>query len=70
VGTVTHSALQLGLALAGVIAAFGGTMMLTGAGLMWVGKKQDETVVHTWDVEKMIADYRREEIAQEVAVLN
>ncbi len=70
VGTVTHSALQLGLALAGVIAAFGGTMMLTGAGLMWVGKKEEETIVHKWDVEKMIADYRREEIAQEAALLN
>lgn len=68
VGAVTHSALQLGLALAGVIAAFGATMTLTGAGLMWVSKKDDLSVVHTWDVEKMIAGYRREELTQEVAL--
>jgi hypothetical protein len=68
VGAVTHSALQLGLALAGVLAAFGGTMLLTGAGLMWVGKKQDASVVQTSDVKKMIVDYRLEEMTKEPAL--
>ncbi len=35
VGTVTAQALQLGLALAGLFAALGGTLILTGAGLVW-----------------------------------
>lgn len=37
VGTVTHTTLQLGLALAGLLAGIGGTLVLTGAGLVWVG---------------------------------
>ena len=46
VGTVTHSTLQMGLALAGVLAGLGLTFMLTGAGLVWAtrGKKEEETV--------------------------
>ena len=35
VGTVTASALQLGLALAGLFAGVGATFLLTGAGLVW-----------------------------------
>ena len=35
VGTVTAQALQLGLALAGLFAGLGGTLVLTGAGLVW-----------------------------------
>jgi hypothetical protein len=35
VGTVTHSALQLGLALAGIMAGFGATLILAGLGLVW-----------------------------------
>lgn len=35
VGTVTAQALQLGLALAGLFAGLGGTLILTGAGLVW-----------------------------------
>jgi hypothetical protein len=38
VGTVTHSALQLGLALAGLFAGVGATFLLAGAGLFWVGR--------------------------------
>lgn len=68
VGAVTHSALIMGLGLSALIAAFGGTMMLTGAGLMWVAKKEDSTVVHKWDVEKMIADYNLAEQGKEPAL--
>jgi hypothetical protein len=38
VGTVTHSALQLGLSMAGLLAGIGGTLILAGAGLVWVGR--------------------------------
>jgi hypothetical protein len=42
VGTVTHSALQMALALAGVLAGIGATLALTGLGLVWVGRGQLE----------------------------
>jgi hypothetical protein len=35
VGTVTHSALQLGLAIAGIMAGLGLTFLLAGLGLVW-----------------------------------
>jgi hypothetical protein len=40
VGTVTASALQMGLALAGLFAGVGATVMLTGAGLVWVTRAE------------------------------
>jgi hypothetical protein len=43
VGTVTHSALKMGLALAGLFAGVGATAILTGAGLVWASRKEDET---------------------------
>ena len=45
VGTVTHSSLQLGLALAGVLAAVGLTVLLGGLGLVWAGKEEKRPVV-------------------------
>lgn len=42
VGTVTHSALQMGLALAGLFAGIGATFVLTGFGLVWVASGKDE----------------------------
>ena len=46
VGTVTAQALQLGLALAGLFAGLGGTLVLTGAGLVWAtrGATEEEKV--------------------------
>jgi len=44
VGTVTHSALQLGMALAGVLAGIGGTILLAGVGLIWASKGSETTV--------------------------
>ncbi len=35
VGTVTHSALKMGLGLAAIVAGFGATTILAGAGLIW-----------------------------------
>ncbi len=44
VGTVTHSTLQMGLALAGVLAGLGLTFMATGGGLVWAQKAKDPKV--------------------------
>ena len=40
VGTVTHSALQLGLAIAGTLAAIGLTVLVAGLGLVWATKEE------------------------------
>jgi hypothetical protein len=42
VGTVTHSTLQMGLALAALFAGVGLTLILTGAGMVWVARGKDE----------------------------
>jgi hypothetical protein len=39
-GTVTHNVLQMGLALAGLFAGIGATLMLAGGGLVWVGRSE------------------------------
>jgi hypothetical protein len=38
VGTVTHSALQMGLAIAAILAGIGGTVLLAGLGLVWASR--------------------------------
>jgi hypothetical protein len=43
VGTVTAQALQLGLALAGLFAGLGATLILTGGGLVWATRAERET---------------------------
>ena len=43
VGTVTHSTLQMGLGLAGLLAGLGVTFMLIGGGLAWVARAKKET---------------------------
>ena len=43
VGTVTHSALQMGLALAGILAGIGLVAILTGGGLIWVSEDEKDT---------------------------
>lgn len=40
VGTVTHSVLQIGLAIAAAFAAIGGMAILTGLGLVWVSREE------------------------------
>ena len=44
VGSVTASTLQLGLGLAALFAALGGTLLLTGIGLVWATRTQTEKV--------------------------
>lgn len=43
VGTVTHSALQMGLGIAAILAGIGGTLILAGAGVVWVARGTRET---------------------------
>jgi len=43
VGTVTHSTLQMGLALSGLFAGLGLTFMLLGGGVIWVARAKDES---------------------------
>ena len=45
VGTVTHSALQMALGLAAILAGLGGTFLLTGLGLVWISRAKMEPVV-------------------------
>ena len=44
VGTATASALQLALALAGLLGGLGGTLILTGAGLVWATRPETEPI--------------------------
>lgn len=41
-GTVTNSTLQMGLALAGMLAGLGVTFLLTGTGVLWVMRSKEE----------------------------
>lgn len=45
VGAVTHSALQMGLAIAGTLAAVGLTILVAGSGMIWVSREGPEIVV-------------------------
>ncbi len=45
VGTVTHSTLQMGLALAGLLAGLGMVFMLTGGGLIWAARGDRKNVI-------------------------
>ncbi|HTH07336.1 MAG TPA: hypothetical protein VL916_15760 [Ilumatobacteraceae bacterium] len=47
VGTVTHSTLQMGLAMAGLFAGVGLVFMLTGGGLFWAGRGKRVVVPDT-----------------------
>jgi hypothetical protein len=47
VGSVTASALQLGLGMAGLLAGLGATILLTGLGLVWATRAETERVKAT-----------------------
>jgi hypothetical protein len=47
VGTVTHSALQLGLGIAGMLAGIGATLLLAGGGLVWSVRGREEAIAAT-----------------------
>lgn len=42
VGTVTHSALQMGLGIAAILGGVGGTLLVAGLGLVWVARAPRE----------------------------
>ena len=44
VGSVTASALQIGLGMAALLAGFGGTLVLIGLGLVWATRAETEKV--------------------------
>jgi len=44
VGTTTAYTLQLALGLAALFAALGGTLLLTGLGLVWAGRPEKKAV--------------------------
>lgn len=44
VGTITHSALQVGLAVAVIYAGVGVIALVSGAGLIWASRAKDEDV--------------------------
>ena len=69
VGTVTHSALQMGLALAGILAGVGLVAMLTGGGLIWATKEDKEDTVRVAHVPNTIPKnlIRDEELAKAVS---
>ena len=52
VGTVTHSALQLGLAIAGAFAALGLVALFSGGGLYWASRGKAETWMIATSTEK------------------
>ena len=54
VGTVTASALQMGLALSGLLAGLGLTIVLTGLGLVWAARAKKELLVPV--IEKTAAE--------------
>lgn len=56
VGTVTHSTLQMGLALAGLFAGLGLVFMLTGGGLIWVARGDRKNVVPNTVPESFITE--------------
>ena len=61
VGTVTHSTLQMGLAMAALFAGVGLTFMLTGGGVLWAAraKKEDDDVrVPDTIPEEMVAEHK------------
>ena len=47
VGTVTHSALQMALGLAAVLAGIGATLLLAGAGMIWIARATDTRTATT-----------------------
>jgi len=52
VGTVTHSALQLGLGVTALLAGLGATFLLLGGGLVWIGRGREDLGSATLDTQR------------------
>jgi hypothetical protein len=53
VGTVTHSALQMGLGIAAILGGLGGTFLLAGAGLVWASREDEDTIHSSRESERV-----------------
>ena len=53
VGTVTHSTLQMGLALAALLGGLGLSFVLSGAGLVWAARSKERIVEATDDIDSI-----------------
>ena len=62
VGTVTHSTLQMGLAMAGLFAGLGLVFLVAGSGLVWAGRGKDTIIPDT--VPESFTTERIEEVAK------
>ena len=66
VGTVTHSTLQMGLALAGLLAGLGLVMLVTGGGLVWASRGRfariPDTVPEAFIQETTLGEARQESV--------
>ena len=62
VGTVTHSTLQMGLAMAGLFAGLGLVFLVAGGGLVWAGRGKDTIIPDT--VPESFTTERIEEVAK------
>jgi len=56
VGTVTHSTLQLGLAVAGLFGALGATFLLTGVGVVWASKAKERETEEIVEIPDTVPD--------------
>lgn len=63
VGTVTHSTLQMGLALAGLFAGLGATLLLAGGGIVWSMRAKDEFTVPDTVPESFTTETTREKVS-------
>lgn len=67
VGTVTHSTLQMGLALAGLLAGLGMMFMLTGGGLVWASKGRfnriPDTIPESFTKDTTLGEKKAETVA-------
>lgn len=63
VGTVTHSALQLGLALAGLFAGLGVMFLLIGGGMVWVARGERRGVIPDTVPESFVTESIEQQVA-------
>ena len=63
VGTVTHSTLQMGLGLSGLLAGLGFTFLLIGAGLLWAMRGKRDMEIPDTVPESFVTEQTRNAVA-------